>query len=565
MSSKKKLGEILIDSGLIKEYDLTAALRMQKETGEKLGEILVSKGFVTNDQIIDAVKKQLNIPFIDLDKIAIEQEIINILTGKIARKYEVLPVDIVNGKLLLAMSDPTNYFAIEDIRISTGYPIKAGISSKKSIINNIEKYYEKEKAQEAVEIYNSTYSFDNKSVSVQEEDDDDLDAPIIRFINSIIENAIQYNASDIHIEPGKNELRIRYRVDGVLSEILKTNINIHESVVSRIKIMADLNIAERRIPQDGRIDYKSVNKSMDIRVSIAPTIFGEKTVMRLLDKSNFLLDINKLGFEDNSIELVTDIINKPYGIILLCGPTGSGKTTTLYSFINEINNIEKNIITIENPVEYNLKGVNQMQVNEKIGFIFSSGLRSILRQDPDIILVGEIRDNETAEIATRAALTGHLVFSTIHTNNAVSTITRLKDMGIESYLLSSTLTGIISQRLVRKICPNCIEEYNADDNEKNILGVSEDIKLKRGKGCTLCNMKGYKGREAVFEILYIDNKIREMIDKNISETQIEEYARTIGMKDIYSSCKEKVLKGITTVDEILRIIIWGVINEVILL
>ncbi|MFA9396892.1 MAG: GspE/PulE family protein, partial [Clostridiaceae bacterium] len=489
---KKRLGEILIDSGLITEEVLDKALKMQKQQGKKLGEFLVDEGFVTNDQIVDAVKNQLRIQSINLENISIRQDIINIIPENIARKYEVLPVDVINGQLLVSMADPLNYYALQEIRIATGYAVKTAISLRDNILSNIEKYYGQSKAREAAADYGRVYGFKEKEIET--EDEDENAAPVIKFLNTIIENAILNSVSDIHIESDETEMRVRYRVDGVLREMMRTNIGMMDPVVSRVKILANLNIAEKRVPQDGRINYRSKEKNIDLRISIIPTMWGEKIVMRLLDKSNFSLNLQTLGFEKEELEKINRIITRPFGIILVCGPTGSGKTTTLYSVLNVLNDVSKNIITIEDPVEYNFKGINQMQVNNKIGFDFGSGLRSILRQDPDIIMVGEIRDGETAEISVRSALTGHLVLSTIHTNNAVGTITRLEDMGTEPFLISSTVAGIIAQRLVRKICPNCGEEYMSDEREMRLLGVDEPIKLRKGKGCTLCNNTGYKGR-----------------------------------------------------------------------
>lgn len=549
---KKRLGEILIDSKVITEEILNKALDIQKGTGRKLGEVLVEEGFTTNEQIVNAVKNQLGIQLINLDNIHIRQEIINTIQENVARKYEVIPVDLINGQLIITMSDPLNYFAIEEIKIATGYVVKVAISLRESILTNIEKYYGKNRAEEAALDYSRTYNFQENNENNVKNVDENV-APIIKYINTIIENAILYDASDIHIEPEEKEMRVRFRVDGVLREIMKSNIQMLEPVISRIKIMAELNIAEKRIPQDGRISFKAKQKNIDIRVAIAPTIYGEKVVMRLLDKGNFTLSMEKLGLESKDYNRVKEIISKPYGIILVCGPTGSGKTTSLYSALNEVNSVEKNVITVEDPVEYNISGVNQMQVNNKIGFTFANGLRSILRQDPDIILVGEIRDNETAEIAVRAALTGHLVLSTIHTNNSASTITRLKDMGIKPFLISSTVIGVISQRLVRKICPNCIEEYIAAQREMSILEVSETVKLKRGKGCSICNHTGYKGRTAIFEVMPVDVNVKEMIDAEKNEKEIETYAIKTGMINLRTACIKKVLDGITTVDELLRV------------
>jgi type IV pilus assembly protein PilB len=554
---KKRLGEILIDASVITEDVLQKALILQKETGEKLGEVLVSKGFTTNEQIVNAIKQQLGIPLVNLDTINVRQDIIDIIPVSIAKKYEAIPIDIVNGFLLVAMSDPLNYFAIEDIRISTGYNVKTAISLRNSLLDNIEKYYGKSRAQEAAQNYNKNFS--TRRIEIEEEIIDEVAAPIIKFLNTIIENAILYSASDIHIEPDEKEMRVRYRVDGVLREIMRTDINMISAVVSRVKIMANLNIAENRVPQDGRISFKIKQKDIDLRVSTVPTISGEKIVMRILDKSNFSMELQKIGLENEDLLKLTRMVSNPYVIILVDGPTGSGKTSTLYSMLNVLNDVSKNIITIEDPVEYNLSGVNQMQVNTKIGFDFANGLRSILRQDPDIILVGEIRDEETAEISIRSALTGHMVLSTIHTNNAVGTISRLADMNIKPFLISSTLVGVIAQRLVRKICPSCSEEYISDEREAKILGLDKAVKIKRGKGCSLCNNTGYKGRIGVFEILEIDRDIKNLIDNNVSESEMERLAEQKGMNILRKSCIKKVLQGITTIDEMLRVT-YGEVN-----
>ena len=546
---KKRLGEILIDAGVITEKMLQKALILQKDTGEKLGEILVGKGFITNQQIVNAIKEQLGIPVVNLNSINVRQDIIDIIPVAIAKKYEVIPVDIMNGFLFVAMSDPLNYFAIEDIKIATGYNVKTAIALKDSILDNIEKYYGKSKAQEAAQNYKKNFA----SRRIREEEIvDEASAPIIKFLNTIIENAVLYNASDIHIEPEGEEIRDRFRVDGILREIMRTDIDMISPVTSRIKIMAGLNIAENRIPQDGKINFKVKERDIAIRISTVPTVLGEKIVMRLLDKSNFSIGLEKIGVEQNELTKIMRMISNPYGIILVSGPTGSGKTTTLYSMLNTLNDVSKNIITIEDPIEYNLKGINQMQVNTKIGFDFANGLRSILRQDPDIILVGEIRDNETAEISIRAALTGHMVLSTIHTNNAVGTIGRLLDMDIKPFLISSTLAGVIAQRLVRKICPNCGEEYTSDEREMRLLGVKNAVKLKKGMGCSLCNDTGYKGRIGIFEILELDKDIKNLIDINSTESEIRKTAFKKGMNTLRESCINKVLNGTTTIDEMLK-------------
>ena len=551
MASKKRLGEILISEGLIVDEQLSLALDIQKKTEEKLGDILVTQGMVSYDEILYAIKRQLNIALIDLDEIHIKQEVIRILPEKLARKYTAVPVRVDNGQLIVAMSDPSNYFAIDDIRLATGYAVKPAIASQDQVQRNIEKYYDKEKAQKAAEVFQRSVVM-SRNQAEKLESELNQDAPIIQFINTVLENAIIYKASDVHIEPEDEEIRVRYRVDGFLEEILRSDIQILEPVVSIIKIMSNMNISEKRIPQDGRFLYRASGKYVDMRVSVVPTIYGEKVVIRLLNKEDALLELSRLGFKEKEEEIIKRTIRKPYGIVLMCGPTGSGKTTTLYSFIKEVNDVKKNIVTIEDPVEYNLDGVNQMQVNNKIGFTFADGLRSILRQDPDIVLVGEIRDMETAEISIRAALTGHLVFSTIHTNNAASTISRLKDMNIQPYLLASTLAGVISQRLVRKVCPVCSTEDQASAHEKKILGVTEDVRIRKAVGCPSCGMKGYRGRIAIFEVLEVDDEIKRLIVEDASDLEIDEYARKTGMQSLKESCVSKVLAGETTIEELIR-------------
>lgn len=549
----KRLGQILIDSGLITEETLQTALNLQKKSGEKLGEVLVNNNFVTDIQILDAVKNQLKIQSINLDLLTINQNIIGLVPETMARKHEVLPIDLINGQLILVMADPLNYYAIEDIKVSTGYVVKPAIALRKSILNNIEKYYGKNKAIEAAESFKKNYGFksvENREISM---DNDEIAAPIINFLNTIIENAVINSASDIHIEPEEKNLRIRFRIDGILREIITTDIGMLNPLISRIKIMSNLNIAQKRIPQDGRIMFKTKGKNIDIRISIVPTTLGEKVVMRLFDKSNFSLSIESLGIDNKDIKKINSIISKPYGMILVSGPTGSGKTTSLYSLLNILNDVSKNLITIEDPVEYNFNGINQMQVNSKIDFTFAKGLRSILRQDPDIIMIGEIRDSETAEIATRSSLTGHLVLSTIHTNTAAGTITRLKDMGIEPFLLSSTVSCVISQRLVRKICPNCGKEYSSTIEEMKLLGISTPSSLKKGIGCPLCNNTGYKGRTSIYEIMEITPEIRALINNGASELEIEKASINSGMIKLKDCCANKVLNKITTTDEMIRV------------
>lgn len=550
---RKRLGEILLEAGLITEQILDEALALQKEKGIKLGEALVSAGSITERQIMEVVQKQLNIQYIDLDKVVIRQDIINILPESLVRKHEVIPVDLLNGQLLVAMSDPMNYYATEDIRTVSGYMTKTAIALRESVLENIERYYGRSKAVEAAQDYTKTYGHKKRDAEAGQEEIDEATAPIIKFINTIIENALLNGASDIHIEPQELDMRVRYRVDGVLREVMTAHHDMIEPVVSRIKIMAELNIAERRVPQDGKIGYRVKGRSIDLRISTVKTVWGEKVVMRILDKSSSAPSIADLALDTADMEKVKRIISKPHGIILACGPTGSGKTTTLYSILNDINDVEKNVITIEDPVEYTIKSINQMQLNPKIGFTFAAGLRAILRQDPDIIMVGEIRDNETAEISARAALTGHLVLSTIHTNGSVATITRLEDMEIKPFLISSTVVGIIAQRLVRKICKNCAEEHLTDEREMNLLGIESPATIKTGKGCSFCNDSGYKGRTAIFEVLEINREIKGLIDRNAGEAEIEHAAISSGMQTLRKACIAKVLSGITTMDEMLRV------------
>lgn len=553
MPTRKRLGEILVSEGLLNQRQIEQALDIQRKTSEKLGDILVTEGMVTYDEILHAIKRQLNIPLIDLDNIHIKQDVIRLIPEKLARKYLAIPTRLDNGKLLVTMSDPSNYFAINDLKMATGFVIEPAIASQEQVLVNIDKYYDKEKARKAAEVFQRSVVM-SKNQKEKLETEMNEDAPIIQFINTVLENAIIYKASDVHIEPEDEEIRVRYRVDGFLEEILRSDIQILDPVVSIIKIMSNMNISEKRIPQDGRFLYRAGGNYVDMRVSIVPTIYGEKIVIRLLNKDEALLELSKLGFKENEAAIIQRAIRKPHGIILMCGPTGSGKTTTLYSFINEVNDVRKNIVTIEDPVEYNLDGVNQMQVNSKIGFTFADGLRSILRQDPDIVLVGEIRDKETAEISIRAALTGHLVFSTIHTNNASSTISRLKDMDIQPFLLASTLASVISQRLVRRVCPVCAKEVEATSFDKQLLGMEEDqrLTLKKAQGCAHCGMKGYKGRLAIFEVLEIDDEIRRMIVSDKTDMDIDEYARNHGMESLKESCVNKVMEGLTTIEELLR-------------
>lgn len=558
---RKRLGEILVDGGVISQTHLEEALVRQKGLGMKLGEALIHLGYVREDDILLTMKQQLNLPIIDINKIVVQEDVLKFLPENIARKYEVVPVEINGNKLVVAMNDPTNYFAFDDIRLAAGMMVRPVLARKNDILKSIDRYYGRSEAEKAAREYARQTGVSpvaavaqllNASVPTGDEDDD---TPVIRFLNTVIENAVNNSASDIHIEPIDTELRVRFRVDGVMREILRTPISMAGPVVSRVKIMSDLNIAERRLPQDGRISYPLEDRVIDLRVSVIPTMFGEKVVMRILDRASIILEKEKLGLRGRNSEQFDELIAKPYGIVLVTGPTGSGKTTTLYTMLNQLNSEEQNIITLEDPVEFNFKGISQIQVNNKAGLTFASGLRSILRQDPDIIMVGEMRDQETTEIAVRSALTGHLVLSTIHTNDAASAVTRLIDMKIEPFLISASIVGIISQRLVRTICPYCIEDYEANYAEMTMLGVkvSNKLKLKKGKGCNYCHQSGYKGRRGIFEIMQITPGIRNMIDNGCTADELRSYAQSIGMETLRHAAVNLVLEGVTTIDELLRV------------
>lgn len=562
---RKRLGEILITGGLITNEQLEQALKEQRELGLRLGEVLIKQELVTEDDIIRTMQRQLGIPSIDLSKVVVHEQVLRTLPETVIRKYNVLPVDMANGQLHVAINDPTNYFALDDLRLAAGMMIKPCLAKQEDISRAIDRYYGRSEAEKAARefVKQAGVAQTQPTGTVQAaggnirglEAADEESTPIIKFLNTIIENAVNNQASDIHIEPIDEEMRVRFRIDGILREIMRTPVGMAGPVVSRVKIMADMNIAEHRLPQDGRISYQIGDKPVDLRVSTTPTMYGEKVVLRILDKSSVILEKEGLGLQGKDLDMFDELISKPYGIVLVTGPTGSGKTTTLYTALNYLNTPEKNIVTLEDPVEFNFKGINQTQVNPKAGLTFATGLRSILRQDPDIIMVGEMRDNETAEIAVRSALTGHLVLSTIHTNDAAGAITRLEDMEIEPFLLSSSLLGIISQRLVRRICPQCITEYEAGLKDFTLLGIEQNQKLtlKKGSGCGFCHGTGYKGRMAIFEIMPITAGHRQLIDRRASADELRDYAVSLGMTTLKQAAAQLVLQGKTTIDELLRV------------
>jgi type IV pilus assembly protein PilB len=554
---RKKIGEILIEQGLISEEMFEHVLKTQKASGRKLGEVLLVEGLITEDQMLNALEHQLGIKSIDITNHYIDPEVARMIPERVCREHTIIATEVINGQLVVAMSDPLDYFAVDEIKSVVPLPIKIVMAGSKPILTEIDNVFTNVAAERAVEDFVKMYhaGSDKNSSDEYSEEKEVLNAPIVRFLNSKIEDAVRNGVSDIHIEPGVLGVRIRYRIDGILEENMRINSEIMNSLTSRIKIMANLNIAEKRIPQDGRIPYRVGNKNIDLRVSTLPTMYGEKIVMRVLDKTNFVLSKERLGLNLKEIHVFDRMIEKPFGVILVTGPTGSGKTSTLYCMLASLNDVRKNIITLEDPVEYELDGINQVQLNPKANLTFATGLRSILRQDPDVVMVGEIRDGETAEIAIRAAMTGHLVLTTIHTNDAPSTITRVVDMGIEPFLVSASLNGVIAQRLVKKICGSCRKPHEPDERERRILGISEekDPIIYQGQGCKVCNYSGYKGRVAIFEMMEMDRNIRNLVDKRATVDEIRDEAIKLGMSTLRDSCKSKVLKGETTVEELIRV------------
>ncbi len=563
MSLKNNLSRILLDGGIITEKQLKEALQEQKKKGGSLSRIIYKKGFAAEKVLMTCLSEQLNIPPINLSKFKISEDVIETISKTIAKKYSIIPISKIGKTLTIAMVDPLNVFATDDLKSATGYEIDPVIATEKDILNAIDQYYQVSFDMEAI-----LKDIDIKDPA-EKKDEVDLEkllketeeAPVVKIVNVVLAQAIKEKASDIHIEPEDKALRIRYRIDGVLYERLSPPKKLQAAIISRIKIMSSLDIAERRLPQDGRMRIVLNNKEIDFRVSILPIIFGEKVVLRILDKSSLTLDLGKLGFGEKELEIFTESISKPHGMILLTGPTGSGKTTTLYSALSKINSPTKNIITVEDPVEYQLKGINQVQARPDIGLTFAGGLRSMLRQDPDVIMVGEIRDLETADIAIKSALTGHLVFSTLHTNDAPGAITRLIDMGIEPFLLSSSIIMAAAQRLMRKICEKCKEEISLPEKSKeNFARILQqpiskisDLTIHEGKGCELCNNTGYKGRVAVVEILKIDDNIKELIVNKATAGEIKETAVKSGMKTLQKSGIELIKNGTTTIEEVLRV------------
>lgn len=546
--ARKRLGDLLVEAGRLTQAQLEEALR-EKKPNEKLGDVLLREGHITEQQLIEVLEVQLNIPHINILQYPVEQEAVQLVPRELAKRDYLMPLRIDGSKLYVAMADPMDYFAIEELRMTTNFQIVPAIATKDAINRAISKYYD---LQESLDEVMSDLSPEE---DLQEAGIVDEDAPVVKLVNQIISGAVEQRASDIHFDPQDTELRVRYRIDGVLRTERSLPKHMQNIITARIKIMGNLNITENRVPQDGRLKMTVNLKPIDIRLSTLPSIYGEKVVMRILDLSNALDDLDRIGFTETNRGIFTEMIGKPNGIVLVTGPTGSGKSSTLYAALNHLNRDSVNIVTIEDPVEYQLKGINQVQVNEAVELTFASGLRSILRQDPDIVMIGEIRDTETAQIAIRASLTGHLALSTLHTNSAVAAITRLIDMDIEPFLIASSLTGIVAQRLVRRICRDCGQETEATEREQEIFAQHgiEVERVQRGSGCPSCNMTGYRGRLAIHEVLPVDDKIRELIMQAKSAAAIRRHVDSSGMKFLIDDGLAKAAEGLTTTEEVLRV------------
>jgi type IV pilus assembly protein PilB len=568
---KKLIGHILLEQGVITQEQLDEALNVQKNTTEQIGRILIDLGHVTEQDVLRAHAEQLGIPFLELSETSVDEDVARAIPQSVVQRYNAVPIRRSGNRLTVAMSDPSNVFALDDIRLITGYeidPILATADDIGTLISGTDGAGGQEELQDALEALDGglgaalTDELDIAAAGTDEDVDRaqamEDEAPIIRVVNVVIQQAIKDRASDIHVEPDRRGVRIRYRIDGVLHEVMRVPKYVHAPLVSRIKIMGDMNIAERRLPQDGRIHVRHEGKDFDLRVSSVPTVFGEKVVMRILDQSSVLIGLNKLGMFSETQAQLESIMVQPNGMILSTGPTGSGKTTTQYSILNKINSVEKNILTIEDPVEYQLPGLNQVHVNRKAGLTFASAMRSFVRQDPDIIMVGEVRDLETAETAIQASLTGHLVLSTLHTNDAPSSITRLVDMGVEPFLIASSVIGVLAQRLGRRICPNCKEPYKPPAEALHRVGFNvddmENVVFYRGRGCEQCRHTGYRSRTGIFELMLISEEIADLCVKRAPLSEVRNAALASGMKTLKTDGFQKVMEGVTTVEEVMRVV-----------
>ncbi len=554
----KQLSDILLEQGLVNDEQLVAALDEQQREGRSLGRVLVDHGVLTESQLVAALAAQIGMRFVDLSEQAVDGSAVGRVPGAVARRHCALPIAIEEGKIVVAMADPANVFAIDDIRSMTGLDVRPVVATRADVLAAIDRYYRADSDLDDL----------TNAMSRGQDEEDDLskvkeiveDAPIVKYVNLLITQAIRDGASDIHLEPTERDLRVRFRIDGVLHEVMRSPRAIQSGVISRLKIMADINIAERRVPQDGRLSVNAHGTKIDLRVATLPTVWGEKVVMRILDNSTAMLDLADLGFREDNYERYARSFTKPYGMILVTGPTGSGKSTTLYATLNIISRPEVNVITVEDPVEYRVAGINQVQTNAKAGLTFASALRSILRSDPDVVLIGEIRDHETAQIAVEAALTGHLVLSTLHTNDAPSAVTRLIEMGIEPFLVGSALDCVLAQRLARRLCTKCREPYTPDREvlEAARFPLEQDQPvptLFRPVGCPVCAKTGYKGRLALHEVMLITEEVERLAVTRASSAAITEVARSQGMTSLREDGLAKVLAGLTSMDEILRVVV----------
>jgi type IV pilus assembly protein PilB len=559
-TSTERLGDLLVREGLITREQLLQALEQQRGTNNRLGYTLVKLGLVQEIEITKMLARQYRVPAVDLSRFEVDEKIVKLLPADVAVKHTVLPLKREGRTLTVAMADPTNVSVVEDLKFINRFDIFPVIAGEYTLRTAIERHYE----QGEVQLQSLLKDMEEEELEVIEEEEEEEappqiadDAPVVKLINGIMTDAVKRGASDIHIEPFENEIRVRYRIDGTLQEVMKPPVKLKAALTSRVKIMSNLNIAERRVPQDGRIKLKMGQRVIDFRVSTLPVIFGEKIVLRILDKSNLTLDLQKFGFEAKAEQDLMRAILNPYGMVLVTGPTGSGKTTTLYSALSRVNTLEVNIMTAEDPVEYNIHGINQVLVRTEIGMTFAAALRAFLRQDPNIIMVGEVRDLETGSIAIKAALTGHLVLSTLHTNDAASTITRLIDMGIEPFNVASAVNLIVAQRLVRRICDGCKEEQEYSKEELlAALGVggkdASDITFSRGEGCDLCAGTGYKGRQGLYEVMAVTPELRRMILRGASTAELKDQAVEDGMLTLRMDGMMKIRKGITTLEEVVK-------------
>jgi type IV pilus assembly protein PilB len=554
----KQLGDILLESGLVSVDQLTSAIDEQQRLGRSLGRVLVDLGMVTESQLVAALAQQIGLAFVDLTEYPVDGSAVGSISAAVAKRHAALPIGYEDGRLLVAMADPANVFAVDDIRSITGREVRPVVATKADLLAAIDRFHRSDGYLDEL----------TTSIDVTEEDENDLskvkeivdDAPIVKFVNLLITQAISDRASDIHIEPEERDLRVRFRIDGVLHEMMRSPKSIQAGVISRLKIMSEMDIAERRVPQDGRLSVQTNGRKIDLRVATLPTVWGEKIVMRILDNSTAMLKLSDLGFADANYGRWQESFTKPYGMLLVTGPTGSGKSTTLYSTLNIVNKPEVNVITVEDPVEYRLPGINQVQANPKAGLTFARALRSILRSDPDIVLLGEIRDHETAQIAIEAALTGHLVLSTLHTNDAPSAVNRLIEMGIEPFLVGSALDCVLAQRLARRLCSKCKEPY--EPTRESLVASrwpwSEDEALPtiyRAVGCSACSKTGYKGRLALHEVMPISEHIERLAVERASADTIRSVACEQGMQTLRQDGLAKVLQGVTSIEEILRVVV----------